>query len=155
MGYYSQMDAETLDAIIEHVCANGGATVAIDTRAVIEPPDNSFIVAVGEPYAWQVESKFNWFDSATIDALRQFLNHAEVWAADLSTLMPLYVGLWATDGILHLDIVQITTDRELALQAGRERNQIAIFDTATGEDIQVDGSATVNDNHDWFNTYLT
>ena len=141
MGYYSNLDAEILDAIIEHVCANGGATVDIKTRAVIEPPDNSFIVAVGEPYAWQVASKFNWFDSATIDAVRQFLNHAEGWAAKLSTLVPLYVGLWATDGVLHLDLVQITTDRELALQAGRERNQIAIFDTATGQDIPVSAPA--------------
>lgn len=137
MGYYSNMDAEILSAIIDYVCKNGGATVDIETRAVIEPPDNSFIVAVGEPYGWQVASKFNDFDSNTVSVMRQFLNHAPTWAEQLSTLMPLYVGLWATDGVLHLDLVQITTDRELALQAGRERNQLAIFDTATGEDVPV------------------
>lgn len=47
-----------------------------------------------------------------------------------------YVGAWTHDGTLYLDATTIVSDRDEAVRLGKERKQIAIYDFATGEDIQ-------------------
>ena len=48
-----------------------------------------------------------------------------------------HIGFWLDDGILHVDIVNLLTDREEAIKLGKERGEIAIFDGTTSEDIRL------------------
>lgn len=53
-----------------------------------------------------------------------------------------YIGGWVDAGKLHLDVSQNfpSSRREAALRAGRERNQIAVFDLDTFTDIPTGGT---------------
>lgn len=139
MGYYANEMVTIVDGIVDAIIDDGGATIDIDTGAVMTLPDGGYVVAIGAPYEWCIESTHCDFTHVVIDAIQQFFNHAATWARDLHAATPIHMGVWVdgeTDK-LYLDLVQVTTDIDIAMQAARERNQLAIFDTTTGQDIVV------------------
>ncbi len=46
-----------------------------------------------------------------------------------------YVGTWLHDGKIYLDVSQVIYDRDDAVRAGKDRDQIAIFDLRHAEEI--------------------
>jgi hypothetical protein len=137
MGYFSNEMVAIVDGIVNAIIDDGGATIDIETGQVMTLPDGGYVVAIGAPYEWIIESPHNDFNHRVIDAIQQYFNHAELWANDLHAATPIHMGVWADDGRLYLDLVQVTTDIDIAMQAARERKQLAIFDTTTGQDIVV------------------
>jgi hypothetical protein len=47
------------------------------------------------------------------------------------------LGGWLADGVIYVDPVEIVHDRESAVLAGKQREQLAIFDLAAGTEIAV------------------
>jgi hypothetical protein len=137
MGYYANEMVTIVDGIVNAIIDDGGATIDIETGRVMTLPDGGYVVAIGAPYEWIIESPHNAFSARVLDAIQQFFNHAGTWANDLRAATPIHMGVWADDGKLYFDLVQVTTDIDVAMQAARERKQIAIFDTTTGQDIVV------------------
>jgi hypothetical protein len=60
---------------------------------------------------------------------------------------PRWFGSWQSDGVIYLDVVETFTrdDYDDAVRAGRERNQIAIWDAGRQEEIPTDGDGRVSD----------
>ena len=54
---------------------------------------------------------------------------------DLLCLEEHYLGGWEEEGVLALDVSVRETDLEVALDVGREFNQIAVFDLDTGKTV--------------------
>jgi hypothetical protein len=51
-----------------------------------------------------------------------------------------YLGVWAFNGDLAVDVVEIHRDRAEAIAAGKANDQIAIFDLATETEIATGGT---------------
>lgn len=49
----------------------------------------------------------------------------------------LYLGTWVNEGQVYLDLSENIKDLDAALQAGREREQLAIFNISTFEEVAV------------------
>ncbi|CAM5730960.1 hypothetical protein SANTM175S_04462 [Streptomyces antimycoticus] len=45
------------------------------------------------------------------------------------------LGGWLSDGVIYIDPVEIIPDQQAAILAGKEREQLAIFDLAAGADV--------------------
>jgi hypothetical protein len=74
-------------------------------------------------------------------SLDNFLDsNVHFYAAQFAPLPNLYVGGWLSDGIVYLDLSENIQDRETAIQAGIERNQIAIWDIVNQCEIPTGGT---------------
>ena len=49
----------------------------------------------------------------------------------------LYLGTWVNEGKVYLDLSENVQDLSVALQRGKERNQLAIFNISTFEEVAV------------------
>jgi hypothetical protein len=117
--------------VVEAVKANGGASVRVEDGS---GPTERYVVALGKEFASIVpEPEFNE------SAVRQF-----VWNYG-GALAPVarYLGAWQNEGLVYLDVVETFSDLSQAIRAGVERNQIAIYDTETGEEIPTGGTGEV------------
>ena len=47
------------------------------------------------------------------------------------------IGTWLHEGEIHIDVVDILEDKEAALNLGKERGEIAIWDIANATEIMV------------------
>lgn len=52
----------------------------------------------------------------------------------------MYLGLWFNEGKLYLDVPSVIMDKDQAIQAGRDSDQIAIWDIANQMEIPTGGS---------------
>ncbi|MEU6260179.1 hypothetical protein ACFUEN_29760 [Streptomyces griseorubiginosus] len=102
---------------------NGGFTIMIC-------PDGS-VYAPADGYAVSVTSTQH-----TVSAAAPF----EVFADLVHVVTTQYenvtgLGGWLADGMVYVDPIEIIPDREAAILAGKQREQLAIFDLATGVEI--------------------
>lgn len=58
---------------------------------------------------------------------------------------PRYLGVWIESGTVYLDVVEVFPREEIAeaIAAGRDRNQIAIWDAGRQEEIATGGTGAV------------
>ena len=54
----------------------------------------------------------------------------------------LYLGAWSNDGYVFLDVSEQFQDRDEAIQAGTNRNQIAIWDVVNKREIPTGGDGS-------------
>jgi hypothetical protein len=143
MGYYADMNIGTCDALLQGIAENGGATVTVDGMPV--NMSGAYIVAMGAQYETVIHPDAPDFVATVLD----FVNEAHgriaelvrgamiVRAAGHDVYSPIHLGAWVNPdtGLVHLDLVQVHTNRAAAIALGRARKQRAIFDTITGADI--------------------
>lgn len=48
------------------------------------------------------------------------------------------VGVWDDKGFVYLDVVNVVLDRAEAIELGKDRSQLAIYDLAEGVEIRLD-----------------
>lgn len=110
---------------IASILAAGGATLEGSTLAPVAPT-RGYAVGLAPDTARILE---------VVDATDQALRAALEEVA--ATYRAPYVGAWVDGGRIHLDPVEIVTRRRAALALGRARRQLAVYDFATGESVEV------------------
>lgn len=128
------LDAGVADSIIERVRANGGLSVNMLDGS---EPTKGYMVARGGT-AGAIVSADDFYDPVKgPEALGDFL---VTYQADLTGGS--YLGLWHNkeDGQVYLDVSDNIMDRDAAVAAGKDRNQISIWDVANFEEIETGGT---------------
>jgi hypothetical protein len=123
----------------------GGATVNVETgHQVIR--STGYVVALGGQYA-QIVDNFAALDDEELAAqLVAFCRtHVDAFSHVPTYAIPVmrYLGVWANDGALYVDVVEIHRERAEAIAAGQAHDQIAIFDLATSTEIATGGKGSV------------
>jgi len=120
---------KNIKQILAHVKKQGGATLNLD-ETFFTPKQGYMISLLG------YESKVSLDDK---DAIEERLTRYKDIIRDIlkNTALDVKIGLWLEDGVLYLDISQYTKDKELALYLGKARAQLAIFDFANNEAINL------------------
>ena len=112
-----------------------GSTASTYTGSLVTQPRPGFVVALGNPYNTKVH---HVGDSRMIYPwlLAFALEHK-----DSLDDAGRYLGTWLDDDYtLHIDVVEIIEDRDTAVSLGSLRNQIAIYDLLTGDEIPCGGT---------------
>lgn len=120
-----QFDYQMLYSVVEDTLANGGLTVKPFTG---EKPASGYMVAL-EGYELQVPVS-EFFTGIVADYIGQ---HAQKLMANPS----LCLGTWVNEGVVYLDLSENIQSRDKALELGRERSQLAIFNLETFEEVVV------------------
>jgi hypothetical protein len=105
----------------DYTLANGGGTFDALTLAPFDP-DHGYCVGTAPSTAAYVR------DIGMIDRVARII--AGEWRST-------FVGTWINDGIVHVDPVTYTVDRDYALSLARKYGQIAIYDCAARATIDV------------------
>lgn len=120
----------------------GGATVNVETgHQVIR--STGYVVALGGQYARIIPDFAALDDEALASQLATFCHvNADAFrhCPTHSTPVMRYLGVWAFNGDLAVDVVEIHRDRAEAIAAGKANDQIAIFDLATETEIATGGT---------------
>ncbi len=115
------MNITTAVRIAEATIANGGATVDALTGAALT--EGVAVAVKGYEYVADVET--------LIPSLVAYLGtNADVLAGRC-------LGTWVHDGKVYLDVAEVVSTREEALTLGRERGEIAVYDLAASEEVEV------------------
>ncbi|MEU6379264.1 hypothetical protein [Streptomyces sp. NPDC046909] len=102
---------------------NGGFTI-------MACPDGSAHVPT-EGYAVSITSTQHTISAAApFDAFAELVHSVTDRYGDADGL-----GGWLADGVIYIDPVEVIPDRQAATLAGKQREQLAIFDLATGAEI--------------------
>ena len=120
-----QFDYEVLYSVVEDTLANGGLTIKPFQN---EKPETGYMVAL-EGYELQVPVS-EFFTGIVADYIGE---HAQ----KLMSNPALCLGTWVNEGIVYLDLSENVGSREQALALGKERNQLAIFNLETFEEVTV------------------
>ena len=137
-------DNPVADEAARLVDRSGGATFRPNAKGtgVIQPTEG-FVVAVPSQ-----DNHPAIIDAATVKDRAKFKAELERWLIEAEAYRaknPNYhFGFWADDtGTVYLDITEVLPDRAAAEQAGRERDQIAIWDLAAGTEIPTGGTGAI------------
>ncbi len=139
--------------LMSETVLNGGATVDIASGTTVSR--EGYIVSLGDEYAWKMHFHGDGSASSRIHGnpgvvawITQYVENAATWIesfGDWQVASPVYVGAWIDDdtNTLYLDLSEVVADRDTALKLAARRGQLAIFDTATGQDVPVSVPAVV------------
>lgn len=134
--YFDCVRSETLDRIAARILTEGGVTINWKNTRMEEPPEEErFIVGIGSPF----EKRYQIGDSPTPERISRCVND---YVGDLLNERELYepgywLGAWADQGILYMDICRCYTDRNDAERAAKRAAQIAYYDAVTDEAVPV------------------
>ena len=120
-----QFDYDVLFGMVQDTLKDGGLTIKPFTG---EKPSGGYMVAL-EGYELQVPLS-EFFTGIVADYIGQ---HAQ----KLMSNPALCLGTWINEGIVYLDLSENVPNREKALELGRERHQLAIFNLETFEEVVV------------------
>lgn len=120
-----EFDYEVLYSVVEDTLANGGLTIKPFQN---EKPETGYMVAL-QGYELQVPVS-EFFTGVVADYIGE---HAQKLMANPS----LCLGTWINEGVVYLDLSENIASREKALELGRERHQLAIFNLETFEEVVV------------------
>lgn len=128
------LDAGVAKSIVDRVRANGGLSVNMIDGS---EPTTGYMVAKGGTKGAIVSSDDFYDPVKGPEALGDFL---KTYKEDLTGGS--YLGLWhnEADGQVYLDVSDNIMDRATAVAAGRDRNQISIWDVANFEEIDTGGT---------------
>ena len=121
---------------MDRLFSEGGATVKV--VGADEEPLTGYVVAQHPEMGAIVESPKQMDRKELRDKIKQYARRHR----DLLSQDGMYLGLWVNDadGNLYLDIPTVMQDRALAVQAGADADQIAIWDIANKTEIPTHGS---------------
>ncbi len=134
--YFDCVRSETLDRIAARILAEGGLTVNWrNTRMETPSPEERFVVGIGTPF----EKRYQIGSEPTLERISRCVND---YVGDLLVEKELaqsgyWLGAWADQGILYLDICRTYIDRYDAERAAKRGAQIAYYDAETDEAITV------------------
>lgn len=134
--YFDVVKSATLDRIARRILAEGGLTFDWKNTRMQEPTtDERFIVGIGSPF----ERRYQIGDQPTLNRIARCVND---YVGDLLNERELFqpgywLGAWADQGILYLDICRTYTDRTDAERAAKRGAQIAYYDAVTDEAVTV------------------
>ena len=120
-----EFNYEVLYSVVEDTLANGGLTIKPFQN---EKPETGYMVAL-EGYELQVPVS-EFFTGIVADYIGE---HAQKFVSNPA----LCLGTWVNEGIVYLDLSENVPNREQALELGRERHQLAIFNLETFEEVVV------------------
>ena len=120
-----EFDYEVLYSVVEDTLANGGLTIKPFQN---EKPETGYMVAL-EGFELKVPVS-EFFTGVVADYIGE---HAQ----KLMSNSALCLGTWVNEGIVYLDLSENIASRDKALELGRERNQLAIFNLETFEEVVV------------------
>lgn len=124
--------------VAEKVRENGGLSVKLIDGS---EPIKGFMVATDSKFGAVVDEK-DFFDPAkTEDILNDYLlkHQAELGKENN------YLGLWLNDGKVYLDVSENIEDKEAAIKAGQDRDQISIWDVAAQDEVPTGGTGNVGE----------
>jgi len=124
--------------VAEKVRENGGLSVKLIDGS---EPVKGFMVATDSKFGAVVDEK-DFFDPAkTEDILNDYLlkHQAELGKENN------YLGLWLNDGKVYLDVSENIEDKEAAIKAGQDRDQISIWDVAAQDEVPTGGTGNVGE----------
>lgn len=126
-----------IDELAELVDETGGFTV----RSEVDTPGSGFVVADPE-FATVISDWDSLTDQEKDSVIIEYLLRNEQALIDNPEV---FVGAWrdSETGKLHLDMVNHFTDQAEAERLGSERNQIAVFDLGTFDEIPTGGTGNV------------
>jgi hypothetical protein len=113
---------ETVIDMFDQSFLNGGFTVFVK-----DAPMRRYAVSATHEQSWVVADSPQAFD-----AFRQLVDR--VWNAHPEASA---IGGWMADGRIYVDPTETYESRATAEEFGRARNQAAIYDLSTGEDIRL------------------
>ena len=116
---------EMLYSVVEDTLKDGGLTIKPFTG---EKPSSGYMVAL-EGYELKVPVS-EFFTGLVADYIGSH-------ASKLMHNPALCVGTWVHEGSVYLDLSENVADLGTALQRGKERNQLAIFNLETFEEVTV------------------
>ena len=116
---------EVLYSVVEDTLANGGLTIKPFTG---EKPSGGYMVAL-EGFELKVPLS-EFFTGVVADYIGE---HAQ----KLMSNPALCLGTWVHEGSVYLDLSENVGSLDKALELGRERNQLAVFNLETFEEVTV------------------
>ena len=116
---------DVLFEMVECTLRDGGLTIKPFTG---EKPSGGYMVAL-QGYELQVPVS-EFFTGVVADYIGE---HAQ----KLMNNTALCLGTWVNEGIVYLDLSENVPNREKALELGRERHQLAIFNLENFEEVTV------------------
>lgn len=130
------LDAGVAQSIVERVRANGGLSVSMVDGS---EPTEGFMVAKGGKQSAIVDADEFYDPVKGPEAMSSFLKGNRELGEGA------YLGLWhnQADGKVYLDVSENIMDRATAIAAGRDRDQISIWDVANFEEIDTGGTGKV------------
>ena len=130
------LDAGVAQSIVERVRANGGLSVSMVDGS---EPTGGFMVAKGGKQSAIVDADEFYDPVKGPAAMSSFLKENRELGEGS------YLGLWhnQADGKVYFDVSENIMDRATAIQAGRDRDQISIWDVANLEEINTGGTGAV------------
>jgi hypothetical protein len=131
-----KLDGTVAQSIVERVRANGGLSVNMVDGS---EPTKGFMVAMGGSKGAIMDADEFYDPERGPEALGSFMKSNR----ELSEGS--YLGLWhnQADGKVYLDVSENIMDRDTAIDAGRKRDQISIWDVANFEEIDTGGTGAV------------
>ena len=120
-----QFSYDVLYSVVEDTLANGGLTVKPFTG---EKPSGGYMVAL-QGFELKVPVS-EFFTGVVADYIGE---HAQ----KLMSNPALCLGTWVNEGTVYLDLSENVPNREKALELGKERHQLAIFNLETFEEVTV------------------
>lgn len=115
---------ENIKNIITKGLKNGGFTIDKELKDIKE--DNGFMVSI-----------IGFEKTYTINELKKLEEDIKKYQNIIATKKNYYIGLWIDQDIIYLDISRHYKDRQNAIEAGIENNQLAIWDIKKGESIDL------------------
>lgn len=116
---------DVLYSVVEDTLKDGGLTVKPFTG---EKPASGYMVAL-EGYELKVPLT-EFFTGVVADYIGQ---HAQ----KLMSNPALCLGTWVNEGTVYLDLSENIASRDKALELGKERGQLAIFNLADMEEVTI------------------
>jgi len=103
----------------------------------VDPQGRSADLTSGYSVGGAVESLVVQVPKHGFDVLK-LLVQVEDWYREATKVRPLeFTGVWSDAGFMFFDGVNIIQDRDEALRIGNERGQVAIWDFAEVEEVNV------------------
>lgn len=133
-----RMGAGVATSILERVRENGGLSVNMVDGS---EPTTGYMVAKGAKYGAIVDAE-DFYDP--IKGPKALADYMKKHKSELGGGKN-YLGLWhnTEDGKVYLDVSENIQDKERAISAGREQDQISIWDVANFAEIQTGGTGNV------------
>lgn len=115
----NRQNKQTLSIDIKNIIANGGATLDRNGDAVNFK--SGYQVSCKDCYTLNAE-KLNDVKKAVKTVLKRISHESG-----------LFCGVWVDSGLVYIDISERIKSRKKALNVGKARNQISVFDWRAGD----------------------
>lgn len=118
--------------VFNSIMQNNGASYNLHTRTL--NPDAGYMVAIpGFESIVDIPVDLNKFQ----DEVTAYCINKDMWNKIATNPDNIYLGFWLHEGKLYIDLTENIIDKDDAILAGNERNQIAIYDCYERHDIRI------------------